>query len=33
VLRDAPKRVNELLQLRDVQKGIEKAMKLLGESK
>lgn len=31
--KDAPKRVNELLKSPEVQKGIDKAMKILGESK
>ncbi len=33
VFKDAPKRVNEMLKSPEVQNGIEKAMKILGESK
>jgi RHS repeat-associated protein len=33
VFKDAPKRVNELLKSPEVQKGIDKAMKILGETK
>jgi hypothetical protein len=33
VFKDAPKRVNELLNRRDVQRAIQQAMKILGESK